>query len=552
MNPKDTTVDSPPAPQQETQRPSEDAPGTSFLARCLSLRVLAVVAMVVSSLLVGRFLWVANQQLSYPFDFCWESPNLSTIAILQQHRNPYAPSTYAEPPFVLTPYTPLYHYLASFFPLDEHNPFFYGRLISLLAFLGLGVFLGGYNRGRLPIAFRFGLAAAYLSTWPVMCFAAYLKNESLGVLFAAGAMLLAMRSRSWLGLSVAALLAVAAPGVKQTFVAGGLAAAIYLFAENRQAFLKFSAMLLFWGAVAAMAASLCFGAGFWFATSQSLQQPFDFTTGISALREAFSQPLALVLAVSAAIAIGYQTYSEGVRRTLRTSPWPAYYVLTLLICVTSVWKLGAATNYFFEFFLASCFVLSDSACRVDLSKVRSRAFAMVVGCLCLSGISDLLVAHPLHYNCFANDLSNIARAEKNEEYRQLVRQCGIEHPRILNIATHLHIFTLGPETEPSFNDPWLYRNLWDANVLSPQPLLDAIRRQDYDVVIVPISQGEGVAKPFPPPPFTLTGFVGPLQQVDRDIQSALADRYRPFAVGHIFPCQFFVRNGRQAARAAGR
>ena len=54
-----------------------------------------------------------------PFDLVYETPNLSTIMLIKEGINPYDPAVYDALPFVITPYTPLYHYLVASLPVLE-------------------------------------------------------------------------------------------------------------------------------------------------------------------------------------------------------------------------------------------------------------------------------------------------------------------------------------------------------------------------------------------------------------------------------------------------
>lgn len=92
--------------------------------------VLAALAIIVP---VGwRFSQVSYHQLSFPFAMSFETPNLATVKVIKDGRNPYSPDVYNAMPFVLTMYTPLYHYFVAQLPIHSGNPFFYGRLVSLI------------------------------------------------------------------------------------------------------------------------------------------------------------------------------------------------------------------------------------------------------------------------------------------------------------------------------------------------------------------------------------------------------------------------------------
>jgi hypothetical protein len=85
---------------------------------------------------VGRLVTIVHYQLGVPFDLIYESPNLSTIKLIQSGKNIYSPNVYAIPPFYITIYTPLYHYLVALGPTNTLNPFLFGRLIGMIFMFG--------------------------------------------------------------------------------------------------------------------------------------------------------------------------------------------------------------------------------------------------------------------------------------------------------------------------------------------------------------------------------------------------------------------------------
>ena len=99
------------------------------------LVVMAVAAAALTLALAARIGSVAADQFSAPWDLVFETPNLGTIKLIQGGKNPYDPEIYAAPPFIITLYTPLYHYLVAALPEHSGNPFFTGRLVSMLSLL---------------------------------------------------------------------------------------------------------------------------------------------------------------------------------------------------------------------------------------------------------------------------------------------------------------------------------------------------------------------------------------------------------------------------------
>ncbi len=71
----------------------------------------------ITSIFLFRILIVVSDQLSAPFDLLCEIPNLSTVKLIKDGRNPYDPNIYSNAPFIITIYTPFYHYIVSNLPM---------------------------------------------------------------------------------------------------------------------------------------------------------------------------------------------------------------------------------------------------------------------------------------------------------------------------------------------------------------------------------------------------------------------------------------------------
>jgi hypothetical protein len=317
-----------------------------------------------------------------------------------------------------------------------------------------------------------------LSTWPIMQNSAFLKNDSLGIFLAVSGMLLVGWSRTWPSLSVAGLLAVAAVATKQSYVTATIAAAVFLFVNDRRAFLKYCIAVAAWAALAAVFATVHFGSGFWFSIVRAQSLPFEWNVRI--LQIGFSQPLVSAFMLAAIVVLHGRVHRSGVRSVLQASPVFLYFVLAALQCLLTFGKTGTSTNCLFESLCAAALVLVESVRTITWTQPWSNKSLLFVGVFCLAAAADLSVKDVGRYS-FASGPAQIRARSFATEYRMFVSRCGIAHPRVLNLSTHLGIVTLG--LEPCFNDPWLYQQLWAAGSLPLEPFLAAIERQEYDVII---------------------------------------------------------------------
>src|SRR5438045_4790197 len=137
--------------------------------------MLAAVIVVVA---LARFARASIYGLATPVDVEYDTPNLFTIRAIQAGRNVYAPEFFLAPPFGLTIYTPLYHYIVSVLP-QFTNPFLSGRFVSLVFMVASGLLLfwvkDRTNTTNAAIAF-----GVFLLLWPVSQLAAVLRGDNLG------------------------------------------------------------------------------------------------------------------------------------------------------------------------------------------------------------------------------------------------------------------------------------------------------------------------------------------------------------------------------------
>jgi hypothetical protein len=208
-----------------------------LLARVL----VALAALVVAGLSAGRAVPVSRDQLSAPFDIQYETPNLRTIELVRAGRSPYAPEVYAQPPFWITLYTPLYHGVVASLPADASNPYFTGRAVGLVCTLIAALAMAWAGRASPWSALL--LVGAFFLVRPVTQNAALLKNDTLGLACSVLAVLAGWRApRSTTWIAVSATLSVLAIASKQSFLAAPAAIEVYLWLRDRRSSLVFAGM----------------------------------------------------------------------------------------------------------------------------------------------------------------------------------------------------------------------------------------------------------------------------------------------------------------------
>ncbi len=495
----------------------------------------ALLCWLVLAAVLARVGTVVAWQLAAPFDLVYESPNLSTIEVVRAGGNPYSPAVYDDAPFVFTVYTPLYHVLVAALPASRENPFLSGRLVALACMLASAGLLFALPRpvtgqpsarpqaswaARVVTSLRSAswaalAAACFLALWPVTSNAAFLKNDSLALVCAAGAVVLIARGtgkRTASHLWAPALLCVLSAAAKQSYVAAPLACALQLLIADRRRGLAFVTWLALFGTLFALTATALWGSGFWFCTVTAVHHPMSLQTARAVLAELARQPLASVLAGATLLALGVQLRRPG--HDVAPSLLAFYVLCAALSFAATIGKQGSSTNYVFELALAAAMFLAVSGAAALCGRHEGtaggahrahRGAALVTGLALLAACSaDLFVASGRDVS-FADPETASYRVALADELRTRCLRLAGPDAVILDVFGFQHTFEwlsgerLAGERPPGggsprtdslwragfLNDPWLYSILWGQGTLSPTPLVAALKRGAADLVLLP-------------------------------------------------------------------
>ncbi|MGK2961464.1 MAG: hypothetical protein ACSLFK_04865 [Gemmatimonadaceae bacterium] len=431
-------------------------------------------------LLTGSFRLVraSFHQLTTPLDLAYESALLSTIEALRAGKNIYAYGFYAEPPFGLTMYTPLYHHVVALFPLPAANPFLPGRIVGLACMVGSGLLLMWVTparRGRIAAVIALGL---FFLLWVVTANAATVKNDSIGLLFSAGAVIvIGRRAGGNRDAVIAALLASLAFASKQSFIAAPVACWLFLLHSDLRAAMRFAAyyagfMTLFLGGGA-----LLWGEGFWFSIFSGGRHPTSASELWSRVQHFSAQRFAVLVAIvsiSGTAATVYRRYHRS------SSPFPLYAATSWLLLAATLGKMGSATNYFLEPLLASLILgvwCADRITQRTGTVFPSPRFALA---LCIIVAGDYWQSKLWHYSTAIQPGTYSARQSAIAERRHVLAPLG-DTPRLLNLA-HAHYTSTLPG-EVSLPDVFLYATMWRTDQLDEDPVVRSIRRRYYDAIV---------------------------------------------------------------------
>ena len=456
--------------------PFHDTPSSAPAARQRwRTAALWIGALGVAILAALRLIDVAADQLVAPFDLAYETPSLRTIELVRAGINPYSRDVFASGPFWITAYTPLYHYLVAELPASDANPFLTGRLVSMACMLGSAALLFLANRGR--VALTLLAAGAFLLLHPVVSNAAFLKNDPLGLLFSALAVIACERAtgdKRWFAAASAAC--VAAFFAKQYFVAAPVACALFLFLRSPARGLRFAALTAAAIGAAVLLAIAVWGEGFWFSCFVVPRNP----SSLAQFREQWAPMLQQPVFVASA-GLALLTLIASGRAAWTRSPYPLWAAASAAVLLATLGKIGSSTNYFLELALALLFTLVRSL--RDAPRAGPLALAPPAAAILLlaAGTWDWARAPRSRFAFTDPDATRQHVAEMRAVAADIHRVTGSESPRILNLV-HANAPLTG---DIRLNDPWLYSELWSAGRLDARPLVAALERCELDGVLAP-------------------------------------------------------------------
>ena len=423
---------------------------------------------------------VVAAQLAWPLDLRYETPNLCTVQVFRDGGNPYSPAVYDDAPFVLTQYAPLYLALVAALPEVPGRPFLVGRCVSTLAMLGVAALLF-FAAGRRTSRAHAALAAG----WFFLLHAALdhtsdFRVDALALLFSVGALVLLVERRRG-AVPLAALLAAAAVATRQSSVAAAGAGLLTLWLTDRPAALRFGAWLAALLGGGAAVATLLSGRGFWFSLLAA-------TSPLSSL-EVFARQWGLMLgqpafAALVAAALWAALASRG-RRPLASSPWPAYALFSGGVLLLTSSTEGTHEGHFLEFGAALLFGLVFALGRRDEApRPLPRAAGPAVLALCAAIAAHELLVTGLDAPglVLPRGPSSEYERERCAAVRASLEAKGFPHRNVLSIGSTREAACVADRV--CLSPAWVYDQLWTSGRLSTAPLVAALRRHAFDVVVV--------------------------------------------------------------------
>ena len=464
-----------------TKQQTEDRHDTSEMAVILKWAVI-----VAAILCLFRIVIVSRDQLAAHYDLVFETPNLTSTLLIKEGKNPYDRSLYDHPPYIITVYTPLYHYLVSLFPVDKANPFFYGRIVACVFMLGaaLSLFLVDIKQ-RQPVL-SFVAFALFFVFWPVTKNTVYLKTDTLALFLSVFAVVVAHNFRTpfWAPV-LSAILCVLAVATKQYFVAAGVTCAVFYLLSNPRNFIIFAVVSLLSTLLFIVVVMTCWGEGFWFSTFGVLRNEMSFDRGFKIFSWMYSQPLVWFLLILTVV-LSWQAIKHNAREVFRDTPYFMFVLASAAVVLIIIWRVGSSTNYFYEFLLAQLFWIVYMLRQHTFDSLMRKRLQLVVILFLACCVYEFTMVEPTEYS-FANKITRPKLLGLFENIRRNITSLEIENPKILNLFSHRETFfvTDRVDIEKVFvNDPGGYRVFWEEGKIDAQPMIDSLHNQSYDVILL--------------------------------------------------------------------
>lgn len=434
---------------------------------------------------------VLATQLSWPFDLRYETPNLGTVQLIRDGINPYSPSVYADAPFILVQYAPLYLWLVAWLPSVPGQPFLVGRCVSVLAMLLAAALLFRADGRRTPRALAALAVGWFFLLHASLAHTADFRVDALALLLSVGSLVLLM-SGGTARLLLAALLAALAVATRQSSVAAAGAGVVYLGLNDRRAGLRYGLLVALLLGAGALAATLGWGPGFWFNMLIATRPPRSLEVFTAEWGLMLRQPAYTVLLPIA----GWLALRSRGSRPFATSPWLAFALLSGAVLLATSSTSGTHEGHFIEFGAALLFwIVFALGRRLDAGPSPRSGRAVVVALL----LCAALAAHELIGTWTDAPGLPLPRGPEAAQVRARYATVGasldargVPHRNVLSIGGARDAACVAERV--SLTPAWTYDQLWSTGHLSTAPLVAALQRHAFDVVVVTTSV------PFPPEP----------------------------------------------------
>jgi hypothetical protein len=424
-----------------------------------------------------------------------------SIVLDETHRLAEGQPLYAPPtalPLTVTAYPPVYYLVVGLLQhFSGDAGYSVGRMVSVTATVASALLIVWSVR-RVCARWAAGLLAGGLfltQNLTVLLWGPTHRVDMLALCFALSGLALATGGRSTLAAFPLALAIL----TKQTYVAAPACVLLTLWPERR-------AMLRFVG-VFVGSVLLAYGIGGWLTGNQLLwhtvvanANPFDLDYFVAMLSQ-FAQFNALPLVAAAAL--------FGLPARPAERQWRAYFVLSGIVTLATVGKIGASSNYWLELTAATSVLIGVLAARVSEPSAAPAAFAS-------AGLAGLVLASLLAcipaYQATMNQTASIAIGGPPADIADRLQAAAFVADEAGPVLTDDPDLALQAGKPVEFE--LIYTLLALQGVWDEAPVLNPIRARQFGLVVL--------EEPLDAPPRPLLSM-----HLTDSVRDALQDAYAP-------------------------
>ena len=406
--------------------------------------------------------------VAYPYSLDYgEAPLIDQAVRLSRGENIYR-TDISIPPYTITNYPPLY--IVSLIPFLNwfDSPFHMPRVISVIATLLSGAFISliiytlSKNRYAAMVAAILFLASPYVVQWSVRA-----RVDSLALAFATGALFVLVRwpkeRWSWL---LGGLLFVAAIYTRQSYaLAAPLAGFVWLWTQEKRR--AFSMALLVGGlgiAIFLLINTLTNG-GFYYNIVTANVNAFAWERLMENLAQLWRDNYIILVLSALFLFIGWRTQKS----------WPilAFFLAGAMLSALTVGKIGSNVNYFLELSVALALV---GGALVVWSETYPWRNIAVLGLIVLQIGLLLRASMQLNVDWILSQRYSDFNAMQTLE--QEVKD--MDGPVLAD--EYMGLLTMNDR--PLYLQPFELSQLANAGMWDQQPLLDEIKNQNIDGILI--------------------------------------------------------------------
>jgi|GEM_PF-3977673 len=361
---------------------SEESSGRKHWSNYL---MIAIVIMMAFGSLLFFFRCVYYIVIPYAINYSEDSLLISALE-LAAGRDPYSLGLFSNPPYILTPYPPIYYLLVAAFVKIVGTSLIPGRIISILSSLGIAflIFRIVRREKRDTVA---GIAAGltYLALYPVNIWGIPHRVDNLTILFAAAGLYFGTGAKEsrW-RLAAALAFFILSIFTKQSSIAAFLVVSACIWREDRKRAVLFAGAFAAAWVIIFTILYLISAGGYYFHTVTSLStNPLLWERFQNLTMDEFESPKNIVIPGMVIFALIF--------RQIKVDRWALYAGLALAQALLTVGKFGSGVNYYLEFTLAQAILFGLFLAALHQNAQKGKDLGLIVATPLL--LITVLVGH---------------------------------------------------------------------------------------------------------------------------------------------------------------